>query len=73
MPGKPRLRQRQRVDHARGRQDGQAEAAEFGIEEAEVEWRVVRDQLGLAEERQHVVDDVGEARLAGQMLASVKP
>ena len=50
------------------RQSRQTEAGEFGIQEAEIERRVVRDQRIVAEERQHVLGDLGKARLARQML-----
>ena len=69
MPGKPRLGQRQRVDHARQGQRRQAEARQLRIQEAEVERRVVRDQLAVAEELQQVVGELGEPRLAGHMAA----
>jgi hypothetical protein len=50
--GKAHLRQGQRVDHARGRQGGSAEAEELRIQECEVERCVVRDELCVAEELQ---------------------
>ena len=52
----------ERVGHAIAQGlDGHAvEAGEFGVEEAEVERRVVNDQFGAVDEIEKLVDDVGE-------------
>ena len=50
-----------------GAQRRQAEPGQFGVQEAEVERRVVGDQLAVAEEPQQVVGDRGETRLAGHV------
>ena len=63
-PGKPGFRQRQRVDHPVPTQRRQAGAAELHVQEAEVERRVVRDQLAVAEELRQRLGDLGEQRLA---------
>ncbi len=46
---------------------GPADALELRIEEPEIERRIVRDQLVVAEEFQQLVDDLGEARPAGEV------
>src|SRR3984957_10838138 len=43
-------RQHQRVDHTLAAHRGAAGALQFGIEKAEIEQRIVRDELGIAEE-----------------------
>ena len=44
---------------------GRPRRTNSAFKETEVERRIVRDQFGLAEERQHIVDDFGEAWLVG--------
>ena len=46
---------------------GEAEADKFRVKKREVERRIVRDQSGLAEELEQLIDDLGEAWLAGQV------
>ena len=64
---KPCLRQGERVDHARRGQRGPADAPEFLIQEPEVEWCIVRDQTVVAKECQHLVNNIAETRLVGQV------
>ena len=63
----PCLGQGERVDHARCGQRGPADAAELRIEEREIERRIVRDQIVVAEEFQQFVDNLAETRLAGEV------
>ena len=42
--------------------------AQFVVEEADVEGRVVDDQLGAVDEGDEFVDDIGEGRLVGEEL-----
>ncbi len=58
-------RQRQRVEHLADRRDGAriaGQARELGVEETDVERRVVNDELGAADEREQLVGDLGELR-----------
>ena len=50
-----------------GSSGGQVQARELGVEEAEIERRVVGDQHAVAEERDQLVGDLGEARLVHQV------
>ena len=43
-----------------------ADAAQLGVEKADVEGSVVDDDLGVAHELDQLVDDVGEERLVGE-------
>ena len=61
-------RQQQRVDHALAAHCGAADALQFGIEEAEIEHRVVRDELRVAEEGDEVIDLFGKQRLVPEEL-----
>src|SRR5262245_21969158 len=55
-------RQQQGVDQALARHQHAPRALELGVEKAEIEQRVVRDQRRLADERDEVVGDLGEQR-----------
>src|SRR5262245_37615269 len=56
-------REEERVDQALARDHVLAGALELGIEEAEVEHGVVRNQRGIAEKDQEILDDLGKWRL----------
>ena len=56
-PGEPGLCQCQRVDHPVLAQRWQAGAAEFHVQEAEIEWRVMRDQRAVGEELRQWLSD----------------
>ena len=60
--------QDQGVDHAVESERRTRGALELGIDEAEVEGRVVGDQLGIADEGQELVGDILEERLVLQEL-----
>ena len=53
----------QRVDHTLAVHSGAAGALELGVEEAQIEHRVVRDKRGVAEKGDELVHPVGEQRL----------
>ena len=61
-------RQQQRVDQPLARDQRLAGALELGIEEAEIERGVVRDQRRVADECEEVVGDLGEQRLVLEEL-----
>ncbi len=65
-PGEPALGDVDRVDCARGRDRRAAVAVQLGIEEFEVEARIVDDQRRVADELQELLDDMGEERLVGK-------
>ena len=64
----PPPRQRQRIDHAVPAERRPRQPVELGIEEAEIEGRVVHHQHRAFDEGQHVVGKLGEARLVAQEL-----
>ena len=66
--GKARLGKRQCVNHTGGVQTWAAEQRELSVEKAEIERRVMRDQLILGQKLYELVDDIGKARLAPQIL-----
>ena len=57
-----------RVDHPLAADRGAAGALQFGIEKAEIEHRIVRDQRSVAEKRDELVHFVGEERLVLEEL-----
>ena len=61
-------RQHQRIDQALARDRGLFAALELGIDEAEVEHRIVRDQWGVADEGEKLLAHVGEQRLVLEEL-----
>src|ERR1700716_222888 len=61
-------RQQQRIDETLARDQRLAGAIELGIEEAEVEHCVVRDQRRIGDERDEVIDDFCEQRLVLEEL-----
>src|SRR3546814_3483897 len=63
--GKLAPREAQRVDHAMTERR-QRQPLQLGVEEFHVELGVVNDQRRLADELQHVLRDLGEARLVGE-------
>jgi hypothetical protein len=71
LPGMQAPRERQRVEHAADVGDRPAGARErqLRVEEADVEFRIVDDELGALDEREELPRDVREARLRGQELA----
>ena len=64
----PAPRQRQRIHHAVPSEQRPRGPLELGIEEAEIEGRVVHHQHRAFDEGQHVVGKLGEARLVAQEL-----
>ena len=58
-----------RVDHALAVHHGAAGALQLGVEEAQIEHRIVRDKLGVAEKGDELVDLVGEQRLVLEEFA----
>ena len=61
-------RQHQRVDQPVALQQHLLAALELGIDEAEIEHRVVRDQRRIADEGEQLLADVGEQRLVLEEL-----
>ncbi len=57
------------VDRARAVETGPSNAIELGVEKADVEPRIVDDQLRVGDEVEKRLGDVGEQRLAGQELS----
>src|SRR6202051_4395582 len=58
-----------RVDHTIAVHRGAAGALQFGVEEAQVEHRIVRDKLGVAEKGHELVHLVGEQRFVLEEVA----
>ena len=56
-------RQQKRVDHPLAVDPGAAGAFQFGVEEAEIEHRVMGNERGVAEKLDEFFDPVGEQRL----------
>ena len=61
--------QQQRVDQPVARNGRPLDAVEFGIDEADIERRVVDHQRRIGDELQELVDHMGEQRLVGKELA----
>ena len=61
-------RQQQRVDQAIARHQAFAGTFQFGVEEAQVEHGVVRDQGRIADEGEKLVGDLGEQRLVLELV-----
>ena len=53
----------ERVDHPLAGYSGTAGAIQFGVEEAEIEHRIMRNELGVAEKGDELFHFVGEQRL----------
>jgi hypothetical protein len=73
LAGKLLARQRHRVEHAGAAGKpvrSEAGACQLGIEEADVERGVVRDDLGAVDEREELRRDLGKARLVQQELVA---
>ncbi len=62
-------RQCQRVDGAIERDCRAADALQFGVQKAHVEFGIVNDELGVANKREEFVRHLLEERLAGQEFA----
>ena len=56
-------RNQKSIDHPLAADRGAAGALQFGVEEAEIEHRVMGDKLGVAEKGDELVHFVGEQRL----------
>ena len=61
-------RNKERVDHPLAAHPGAAGPLQFGIEEAEIEHRIVRDELRIAEKGDEVFRFVAEQRLVLEEL-----
>src|SRR4051812_4653294 len=63
-------RQRQRVEYAaQGCEPARLarQASKFGVDETDVEWRVVDDELGAGDEFDQLLGDLGEFRRIAQL------
>src|SRR6478672_9293384 len=67
--GMAAARQCQRVDGAIKADCGAADALQFGIQKAHVEFGVVNDELGVADKSEKLLGDLFKQRLAGQEFA----
>src|SRR5690606_36084369 len=72
LAGAPVARHGQGVDHrgAMARERLAVEPRHLGVEEADVEGRIVNQHLRATHERDQAIHDLGELRLAGQALAA---
>ena len=59
-------RQRQRIDDAIGCERRVAKRRKLGIDEAQIEFRIMRDQHGIGDEAEELLSDLGEFRFARQ-------